>query len=348
MQQNMIEQNIIITEPNKNLRALGRNALRNNWKVAIMAVCTYVLVLNVPPVIFNGLFGTNIFSIFTNSGYTYGFDAETYASMYNNMPDYCFLGTVYVLLVAGAFELGLSMFFLAVFRMHKVHVADVFLGFEHFLKALGLFFFMNLFICLWTLLFIVPGIIASIRYSQAFFILADDPSKGIRQCMDESKAMMKGNKSKYFLLSLSFIGWMLLAMIPSSIVESIGNTVSNNEVIVSLFSIVGTLLVAPVTVYMYSTYAGFYEILAGHLIKETVPVPVTVEEAKEVYAGLIAQEVQEELEEVMEAEEAAETEETKISEDTEETDAAEEKEESIETEVPGEPEEDTNEEPKNE
>ena len=103
MQQNMIEQNIIITEPNKNLRALGRNALRNNWKVAIMAVCTYVLVLNVPPVIFNGLFGTNIFSIFTNSGYTYGFDAETYASMYNNMPDYCFLGTVYVLLVAGAF-----------------------------------------------------------------------------------------------------------------------------------------------------------------------------------------------------------------------------------------------------
>ena len=348
MQQNMIEQNIIITEPNKNLRALGRNALRNNWKVAIMAVCTYVLVLNVPPVIFNGLFGTNIFSIFTNSGYTYGFDAETYASMYNNMPDYCFLGTVYVLLVAGAFELGLSMFFLAIFRMHKVYVADVFLGFEHFLKALGLFFFMNLFICLWTLLFIVPGIIASIRYSQAFFILADDPSKGIRQCMDESKAMMKGNKSKYFLLLLSFIGWMLLAMIPSSIVESIGNTVSSNEVIVSLFSIVGALLVAPVTVYMYSTYAGFYEILAGHLIKETVPVPVTVEEAKEVYAGLIAQEEQEEPEKVMEAEEVAETEETKISEDTEETDVAEEKEESIETEVTGEPEEDTNEEPKNE
>ena len=194
----------------------------------------------------------------------------------------------------------------------------------------------------------MPGIIASIRYSQAFFILADDPSKGIRQCMDESKAMMKGNKSKYFLLSLSFIGWMLLAMIPASIVESIGNTVTTNEVIISLFSILGTLLVVPVTVYMYSTYAGFYEILAGHLIKETVPVPVTVEEAKEVYAGLIAQEVQEELEEVMEAEEAAETEETKISEDTEETDVAEEKEESIETEVTGEPEEDTNEEPKNE
>ena len=104
-------------------------------------------------------------------------------------------------------------------------------------------------------------------------------------------------------------------MIPSSIVESIGNTVSNNEVIVSLFSIVGTLLVAPVTVYMYSTYAGFYEILAGHLIKETVPVPVTVEEAKEVYAGLIAQEEQMEQEEepveAMEAEEAAETEERK-------------------------------------
>ena len=344
MQQNMIEQNIIITEPNKNLRALGRNALRNNWKVAIMAVCTYVLVLNVPPVIFNGLFGTNIVSIFTNSGYTYGFDAETYANMYNNMPDYCFLGTVYILLVAGAFVLGLSMFFLAIFRMHKVHVADVFLGFEHFLKALGLFFFMILFICLWTLLFIVPGIIASIRYSQAFFILADDPSKGIRQCMDESKAMMKGNKSKYFLLSLSFIGWILLVVIPSSIVKSIGNTVSNNTVVVSLFFIVATLLVVPVTVYMYSTYAGFYEILAGHLIKETVPVPVTVEEAKEVYAGLIAQEEQQEEEpsEVAETEEQAEEEKSQVSEETEET------EESVETKETGEPEEETSEESKNE
>ena len=61
--------------------------------------------------------------------------------------------------------------------------------------------FQSLFIFLWSLLLIVPGIIAAIRYSQAFFILADDPSKGIRQCMDESKAMMNGNKMKYFCLS---------------------------------------------------------------------------------------------------------------------------------------------------
>lgn len=294
MQQNMIEQNIIITEPNKNLRALGRNALRNNWKVAILAVCTYLLVMNIPPVIFNALFGTNIVSMFTSSGYTYGFDAETYAALYNNMPEYCVLGSIFVILVAGAFELGLSMFFLAIFRMHKVHVSDVFLGFEHFLKALGLLFFMYLFVFLWTLLFIVPGIIASIRYSQAFFILADDPTKGIRQCVNESKAMMKGNKAKYFLLSLSFIGWWILSSIPSSIVSSIGSTISNNDVIISLFSIAGSLFLVPLTVYIYSTYAGFYEILAGHLIKETVPMPVTVEEAKEVYAELIAQETREE------------------------------------------------------
>ena len=123
MQQNMIEQNIIITEPNKNLRALGRNALRNNWKVAIMAVCTYVLVLNVPPVIFNGLFGTNIFSIFTNSGYTYGFDAETYASMYNNMPDYCFL-ELYTYCFGRCFELGLSI---SSWRFQNAQAGDVFL-----------------------------------------------------------------------------------------------------------------------------------------------------------------------------------------------------------------------------
>ena len=85
------------------------------------------------------------------------------------------------------------------FRRQIVGIGDVFTGFERYGKALGLFLFRGLFIVLWSLLFIVPGIIAAIRYSQAFFILADDPNKGIRQCMDESKMMMRGNKAKYFL-----------------------------------------------------------------------------------------------------------------------------------------------------
>lgn len=286
MQENMIEHNIIIKEPSKNLRALGRNALKGKWKISIIAICIYLVVLEFPPIVFNAIFGTSIGSMVTSNGYTYGMDAETYAQFINDLPDYCPLSGIYIILITGALTLGISLFFLATFRRHDVHSTDIFLGFEKFGKALGLYIFQAIFITLWTLLFIVPGIIASIRYSQAFFILADDPSKGIRQCMNESKAMMKGNKSKYFWLYLSFIGWAFLCTIPSGIVESIGATVSGNEFVVSLFSIIGGLCLAPIIVYVYSTFAGFYEILSGHLIKDTKPVPVTEEEAQAAFAQL--------------------------------------------------------------
>ncbi|MCQ2546704.1 MAG: DUF975 family protein [Clostridia bacterium] len=302
MQGNMLDENIIIKEPSKNLRTLGRNALSGKWKIAIITMCVYLLIQSVPPAIFDAIFGTNVVTSFSTSGDTYGLDANTYAEFLNNMPQYCALSSLYTILVAGALNLGLALFALGVFRGAELHVSDILLGFEKFGKALGLYLFQTLFITLWTLLFIVPGIIAAIRYSQAFFILADDSSKGIRQCMDESKAMMRGNKSKYFCLALSFIGWCILSGIPSSIVSNIGNVVSHNAFILSIFAIIGSLFLAPVIAYIYSTLAGFYEILAGHLIKETLPIPVTAEEAQKAYAELNAVEEEEEPEEEQPAE----------------------------------------------
>ena len=296
MQDILVEQNIIITEPCKTLRTLGRNALAGKWKTAIITVCIYVVVMQLPTAVFDALFGKNVGSFMTNNGYTYGMDADFYVSLYNNMPQTSALSGLYVLLVSGAMQLGLTLYFLATFRKHAVEPADIFLGFERFGKALGLFLFQLLFIFLWTLLFIIPGIIATFRYSQAFFILADDPDKGIRQCMNESKAMMKGNKAKYFLLNLSFIGWGLLALIPASIISSLGSVISNNAFIIALFTIIGNLLTAPVIAYMFSAFSGFYEILAGHLIKETMPVPVTAEEARQQYEEIHASEEEEKAE----------------------------------------------------
>ena len=191
------------------------------------------------------------------------------------MPAYSPLSGIYSLLVTGAMDLGLTLFFLAMFRRQIVGIGDVFLGFERYGKALGLFLFQGLFIVLWSLLFIVPGIIAAIRYSQAFFILADDPNKGIRQCMDESKMMMRGNKAKYFCMS--FIGWAILASIPAGVLSGISEALYLSGFMTVLFDIVGALCMAPVIAYIYSTQAGFYEILAGHLIKETQPAPIDPE-----------------------------------------------------------------------
>ena len=278
MQQNFYGNNIIITDPSSNLRALGRNALAGKWQSAIIAVIVYTLCVQLPPAILNTLFGVDMGELYSmNMGYSYNVGVDGYSTVYNSMPAYSPLSGIYSLLVTGAMDLGLTLFFLAMFRRQIVGIGDVFLGFERYGKALGLFLFQGLFIVLWSLLFIVPGIIAAIRYSQAFFILADDPNKGIRQCMDESKMMMRGNKAKYFCLSLSFIGWGILASIPAGVLSGISEALYLSGFMTVLFDIVGALCMAPVIAYIYSTQAGFYEILAGHLIKETQPAPIDPE-----------------------------------------------------------------------
>lgn len=278
MQGNMMGQNIIITERCQSLRQLGRNALRGKWVQAIMAVVIYTLVMNVPVAIFDNLFGVNMANLVTDDGYTYDMDVEMYSQLYNSMPQTSILSSIWVILITGAMTLGLMIFFLAAFRGHNVVAKDVFLGFERFGKALGLLLYQMLFIFLWSLLFIVPGIIASIRYSQAFYVLADDPNKSIRQCMDESKFMMQGNKAKYFALSLSFIGWLVLSVLPGSILQAIIETMTDSKAAIAVISVIAALFMTPVYAYMFSTMAGFYEILSGHLIKETEPAPLSVDQ----------------------------------------------------------------------
>ena len=275
MQDTMLGRNIVITERCASLRQLGRNALRGKWGAAIAAVIIYVLIRSVPMELFNRILGSNIGSVVTNDGFTYSMDPEMYQQIMNSLPHLSFFSGIYLLLISGALELGISLFFLASFRGHAVSASDIFLGFEKFGKALGLFLYQFLFIYLWSLLFVIPGIIAAIRYSQAFFVLADDPEKSITECMNESKAMMRGNKMKYFLLSLSFIGWGILASIPGGIVESIVQTMGGNQIAGAAASVLSALFTVPLIVYMQSTYAGFYEILAGHLIKETEPAPIS-------------------------------------------------------------------------
>jgi uncharacterized membrane protein len=93
-------------------------------------------------------------------------------------------------------------------------LADIFSGFQVVLKAIGLYLLLAIIIIVGMVLLIVPGIIFIYMFSQAFFILADDNSKPIIECLKESAAMMKGHKFEYFVLTLSFLGWIILGSIP--------------------------------------------------------------------------------------------------------------------------------------
>lgn len=68
----------------------------------------------------------------------------------------------------------------------------------------------TLFIALWTLLFIIPGIVKSFSYAMAFYIKCDHPAVSATDAITMSRRMMKGYKGKYFCLQLSFFGWMIV------------------------------------------------------------------------------------------------------------------------------------------
>lgn len=80
-------------------------------------------------------------------------------------------------------------------------------------KTVGLIFLMSLIIIIGTIFFIIPGIYASLCFSQAFYVLIEDDNKGIIECLKESSRLMKGNVWNYILLNISFVPYILLSII---------------------------------------------------------------------------------------------------------------------------------------
>ena len=139
--------------------------------------------------------------------------------------------------------IGIINFYLNLSRGKTLEVSSIFSYFNNrYLVYIWNSILVLIRIALWSLLLIIPGIIAAISYSQSYFILAEDNSISAIETIERSKKMMYGYKWKYFLLLLSFIGWGLLSII------SLG---------------IGFLWLIP---YMYVTQAKFYDNLKKHHI----------------------------------------------------------------------------------
>lgn len=247
-----MNERIIITESSSNIRARGRNSLAGLWKEAVLGLLIYEAILKIPPLILDRIMGY-----------------PKYISMFYGSDDFVIdnspLSGVYEFVITGIFAVGIAMFFMALVRKRQVSPVDIFNGFEYAVKSLGLFFMTTLFTVLWSLLFIVPGIIAAFRYSQAFYILADDPSKNIMDCIRESKEMMVGNKGKLFCLLISFIGWGLLASFVSGIIMGVADGFYMTSLWTDLLVLVTQIPILWVMAYVYSTEVNFYEMLKGRV-----------------------------------------------------------------------------------
>lgn len=117
------------------------------------------------------------------------------------------------LIASGPLVLGLAIFSLSISRNQDARLEQIFQGFSNFGTSLGAYLLMILFILLWMLLLIIPGIIAAISYSMTFYILADDNSISAMDAINKSKKMMNGYKWKFFCLHLRFLGWALLCLL---------------------------------------------------------------------------------------------------------------------------------------
>lgn len=116
-------------------------------------------------------------------------------------------------ILGGTLELGYCQFLLKQHDKQDPEFNDLFSQFHRFGTGFAQQFLRGLYIFLWSLLLVVPGIVAAYRYAMTPYILTDHPELTTSEAIERSKRMMDGHKGELFVLDLTFIGWQILAMV---------------------------------------------------------------------------------------------------------------------------------------
>jgi len=122
-------------------------------------------------------------------------------------------------IIGGALKLGYSDFTVKIIDGQDAKFADLFGKMGMFGKGLLLQLLTDLYTFLWTLLFIIPGIMKAYSYSMARFILAENPELSSNEAITASKNLMKGNRWRLFCLEFSYIGWDILTVLTLGILD---------------------------------------------------------------------------------------------------------------------------------
>ena len=138
--------------------------------------------------------------------------------------------------IVNPIEMGCNKFFLRNLE-ENAEISNVSYAFDHSYKNVVVVMFRrDISIALWSMLFVIPGIVKSYEYRMIPYLLAEHPEMTWKDAFAESKEMMTGNKWKAFVLDLSFVGWQLLSILT-----------------------LGLLSVFYVNPYKFSTNAALYE-----------------------------------------------------------------------------------------
>jgi len=185
----------------------------------------------------------------TGIGLSFGLNLYNYVTVPYNI--YIMLSQISLLFSVFLFPplfVGHSGFSLKIYKGVTTSVSDMFsTGFNNYWRKVGGILWMQLFIFLWSLLFIIPGIIKSLAYFMTPYILADSKNVSATEALKLSMRMTKGYKGDIFVMQLSFFGWYLLNALT--------------------FGLLGIFYVNP---YMYTSLAGLYEELKQNAIESGI------------------------------------------------------------------------------
>lgn len=187
---------------NSEITQAARNQLEGKWLNAVLA---FFIISILPSLILLSLPAGIEFDVPTDSW-----------SNELNQPFHFRTNVFYTSLINGALEFGGAFFSLTLIRGGKADVEHVFVGFKdlnRFFVFLAANILRGVFILLWSLLFIIPGIIAALSYSMTYYILADHPNMGSWDAISQSKILMRGHKWQLFKLYMRFVGLGMLCIL---------------------------------------------------------------------------------------------------------------------------------------
>ena len=118
---------------------------------------------------------------------------------------------------------GFCLYCMAVRRGERAEFFTLFDGFSFVGKIIALNLVIALFVGLWSMLFVIPGIVATYRYRFALYNLYENPDLGVMEALSMSKQQTRGYKAQLLMLDLSYCGWAILASLPLLVINFASN-----------------------------------------------------------------------------------------------------------------------------
>lgn len=202
-------------------REIARNALRGKWSIAIIVGVVAVLLGG------TGNEGPEINLNIDGSSANLGFEIadqtvfSTGGGLNSDIGVFLAGGAIYIILAAlviaaihlllgSVVGVGYSRFNLELVDHNHAGFDHLFMYFPYWTNAVCTRLLKSVYVFLWSLLLIIPGIVVSYSYAMSEYILAEHPELTASEALAASKAMMDGNKWRLFCLYVSFIGWAIL------------------------------------------------------------------------------------------------------------------------------------------